>query len=196
MRPPEGYTKAKQGQVCKLKRSIYGFKQASRECNVELSKFLKNFRMKQSKRDYCLFTKVQHAKTTMVLVYVDDLIITGDDEECIGVLKQELDKAFTIKDLWLMKYFLGIEVSRNAQGTMLNQRKYILDLVEDTGMIGCKTSKFPKLIPLICDNKVTHYIAQNPVFHDRTKHFKLDCHYVREQLEAGFISTLYINSSL
>lgn len=79
----------------------------------------------------------------MVLVYVDDLIITGDDEECIAILKQELDRAFTIKDLGLMRYFLGIEVSRSPQGTMLNQRKYILDLLEDTGLDKCKASRFP-----------------------------------------------------
>lgn len=54
----------------------------------------------------------------------------------------------------------------------------------------------PKLIPLFCDNKAAHYIAQNPIFHERTKHLKLDCHYVREQLEEGFKSTVYINSSL
>lgn len=123
MIPPEGYTKAKTGQVYKLKRSIYGLRQASREWNLELSKFLKNFGMTQSKRDYCLFSKVQNGKTTMVVVYVDDLIITGDDENCIAVLKRQLDKAFTIKDLGLMRYFLGIEVSRSSQGIMLNQTK-------------------------------------------------------------------------
>lgn len=103
MRPREGYKKAKEGHVCK-----YGLGQASREWNVVFSKFLKNFGMKQSKIDYCFFTKVQNGKTTMVLVYVHDLIIIGNDEECIAVLKQ-FDKAFTIKDLELMRYFLGLK---------------------------------------------------------------------------------------
>ncbi|KAL8093538.1 hypothetical protein AgCh_035422 [Apium graveolens] len=99
--------------------------------------------MKQSRRDYCLFTKTKNGKMTLVVVYVDDLIISGDDAECIADLKQQLEKAFTIKDLGLLIYFLGIEVSRNEQGTMLNQRKYIHDLVEDAGLSACKETKFP-----------------------------------------------------
>ena len=76
-------------------------------------------------------------------VYVDDLLISGDDEDGIKLLKHKLDAAFTCKDLGQMRYFLGMEVSRTAQGTMLNQRKFILDILSNAGMEDCKPCKFP-----------------------------------------------------
>lgn len=50
----------------------------------------------------------------------------------------------------------------------------------------------PKPIPLYCDNISAHYLAHNPVLHERTKHIKVNCHYVREHVDAGFISTAFV----
>ncbi|GKB02325.1 putative RNA-directed DNA polymerase, partial [Tanacetum coccineum] len=75
MVPPEGYTKALKGQVCKLNKSLYGLKQASRQWNHELTKFLISIRYVQSKHDYSLFVKTQGEDFTTVLVYVDDMLI-------------------------------------------------------------------------------------------------------------------------
>jgi len=108
--PPEGYTKAAPGQVCKLVRSLYGLKQASRQWNMELTKFLVSQGFKQSKSDYSLFSKECHGKYTYILVYVDDLLVFGDDEDGIIMIKQALHTAFTIKDLGLARFFLGIEI--------------------------------------------------------------------------------------
>ena len=69
------------------------------------------------------------------------------------------------------------------------------ELVWINGVLEDLHVSIPKPVTLYCDNKVAHYIAQNPVFHERTKHLKLDCHYVREHSEDGFISTAYIKSS-
>ena len=102
MYPPEGYLIAKPGQVCKLERSLYDLKQASRQWNLELTKFLLSQGFCQSKSDYSLFTKVSQGLFTSVLVYVDDLLIAGDDVHSITQLKVKLHEAFTIKDLgWL-----------------------------------------------------------------------------------------------
>jgi len=73
---------------------------------------------------------------------VDDLLITGNTLASIAQLKQSLQPAYTIKDLGLARYFLGIEISRSFAGTFLNQRKYILDILTDAGMTGCKSAKF------------------------------------------------------
>lgn len=70
------------------------------------------------------------------------------------------------------------------------------ELVWLDGILEDMLVSIPKPNPLFCDNKAAHHIAQNPVFHERTKHLKLDCHYVREQVQEGFISTIYIKSSL
>jgi len=80
---------------------------------------------------------------TFVLVYVDDLLITGDDDKGIPRLKQDLHTAFTIKDLGLARYFLGVEISRSSQGTLLNQRKYVLDILTVVGLTGAKPAWFP-----------------------------------------------------
>ncbi|XP_021763640.1 uncharacterized protein LOC110728272 [Chenopodium quinoa] len=143
MKPPRGYTKAKEGEVCRLKKSIYCLKQASRQWNIELTKYFLEKGYKQSKKDYSLFSKKENGKQTLILVYVDDLLISRDNEDEVMRLKKGLNEAFTIKDLGEMRYFLGIEVARNSKGTVMNQRKYILDILKSTGMEGCKPTKFP-----------------------------------------------------
>jgi len=69
-------------------------------------------------------------------VYVDDIIITGDDEVEIKCMKENLSKEFEVEDLGQLKYFLGIEVARSPKGIVLSQRKYVLDLLNETGMLG------------------------------------------------------------
>ncbi|XP_074303257.1 uncharacterized protein LOC141637704 [Silene latifolia] len=76
MKPPEGYTKAQHNMVCKLKKSIYGLKQASRQWNVELTKFLKHLGFAQSREDYFMFTKHTAGSFLVALVYVDDILLT------------------------------------------------------------------------------------------------------------------------
>ena len=71
-------------------------------------------------------------------MYVDDMIITGDDKEEINALKEQLSREFEMKDLRQLKYFLGIEVLRSKGGIFISQRKYILDLLATTGMLDCK----------------------------------------------------------
>ena len=74
---------------------------------------------------------------------MDDLLIIGSDTLRIIQLKQDLDQTFTIKDLGLARYFLGIEISRSTTGTFLNQQKNVLDILSDAGLIGAKPAKFP-----------------------------------------------------
>jgi hypothetical protein len=76
-------------------------------------------------------------------VYVDDIIITGDDEEEIKQLKKKLSKEFEVKDLGQLRYFLGIEIARSPKGIVLSQRKYVLDLLSETVMLGCRPASTP-----------------------------------------------------
>ena len=100
MAPPEGYTKAKPGQVCKLQRSLYGLKQASRQWNLEF---------KQSKSDYSLFTRLQEGLFTFVLVYVDDLLITGNDLLVLLKLRGICMLPSPLKTWALQDIFLGLK---------------------------------------------------------------------------------------
>lgn len=85
----------------------------------------------QSKNDYSLFLKKEGAHETIVAVYVDDIIVTGNDLDAITKLKQHMHKVFSIKDLGKIHYFLGIEVTYSAQGIILTQHKFTKELLQD-----------------------------------------------------------------
>lgn len=99
MLPPEGYLKAQPGHVCLLKRSLYGLKQASREWNAEFCAKLLQYGLVQSARDHCLFIKQKGDNFLALLVYVDDVLVTGSDTAQIQSRKDHLHALFTIKDL-------------------------------------------------------------------------------------------------
>ncbi|RVW63210.1 Retrovirus-related Pol polyprotein from transposon RE1 [Vitis vinifera] len=261
-----------------------------------------------------------------LVVYVDDIVITGSDQNDIQKLKQHLFTHFQTKDLGKLKYFLGIEIAQSSSGVVLSQMKYALDILEETGMLDCKPVDTPmdpnvKLIPgqgeplgdpgryrrlvgklnyltitrpdisfhisvvsqflqspcdshwdavirilryikstpgqgvlyenrdhtqivgytdadwagsptdrrstsgycvfigatceliwlkhllqelrfgndeqmkLICDNQAALHIASNPVFHERTKHIKVDCHFIKEKIALGCVATSFVNSN-
>ena len=75
----------------------------------------------------------------MLAVYVDDIVITGDDEREIIRLRENLNKEFEVKDLGQLRYFLDIEIARNPKGIVLSQRKCLLDLLCKIGMLECQT---------------------------------------------------------
>ncbi|XP_058008213.1 uncharacterized mitochondrial protein AtMg00810-like [Hevea brasiliensis] len=97
----------------------------------------------QSNADHTLFMRNCRGKIILLIVYADDIVVTGDDKEEMALLKERLAQKFEIKDLGMLKYFLGIEVARSDKGIFISQRKYILDLLEETGMLGCKPAESP-----------------------------------------------------
>ena len=74
----------------------------------------------------------------MLLVYVDDILLIGNNPACVDSLKKLLDDRLGLKDLGSLRYFLGLEVARTNEGISLNQRKYSLEILKDTGFIGSK----------------------------------------------------------
>lgn len=92
----------------------------------------------ESKSDYYLFTLYRGNIQINVLVYVDDLIISSNDSVALKVFKAYLGKCFHIKDLGVLKYFLGLEIARNHEGIFLCQRKYALDIISEAGLLGGK----------------------------------------------------------
>ncbi|KAL0313066.1 UNVERIFIED_CONTAM: Retrovirus-related Pol polyprotein from transposon RE1 [Sesamum radiatum] len=137
MTPPEGYH-VSSGLVCKLEKSLYGLKQASRQWNVELTLKLKQFGFVQSAHDHCLFTWQTASGLLMLLVYVDDILVTGPSLTDIQFVKDHLHQLFTIKDIGVARYFLGLEIARGSSGIYVAQTKYIMDIVKDLGLLEAK----------------------------------------------------------
>ncbi|RVW25069.1 Retrovirus-related Pol polyprotein from transposon RE1 [Vitis vinifera] len=130
-------------KVCKLKKSLYGLKQSPRAWFGRFTKSMRAFGYRQSNSDHTLFLKKQHGKITALIVYVDDMVVTGNDSEERKAQQNYLSREFEMKDLGSLKYFLGIEVSRSSEGIFLSQRKYALDLLQETGMSGCQPVNTP-----------------------------------------------------
>ena len=130
-------------KVCKLKKSLYGIKQSSRAWFGRFTKSMRSYGYHQSNSDHTLFLKKQHGKITTLIVYVDDMVVTGNDHDERKALQSYLSSEFEMKDLGHLKYFLGIKVSRYDKGIFLSQRKYALDLLQETGMSACQPADTP-----------------------------------------------------
>ena len=143
MRPPPCFTCSTPGVVCRLKKSLYGLRQAPRCWFAKLAASLLRYGFVQCYSDYSLFTLSRDEVQLFVLVYVVDLIISGNDSSAISFFKQYLGDCFHMKDLGLLKYFLGIEVTRAPEGLFLCQRKYTLDIISETSPLGAKPASFP-----------------------------------------------------
>ncbi|KAG9446567.1 hypothetical protein H6P81_012695 [Aristolochia fimbriata] len=290
MKPPPGYSHLP-GQVCKLRRALYGLKQAPRAWFSMFCSKIVEFGYTQSSHDSALFTRCSSRGIVLLLLYVDDMVITGDDRSGISDHKAYLSSCFEMKDLGPLRYFLGLEVLPLSGGYGISQVKYASDLVNRAGLSDNKTSDTPLELnvkfrpsdgelladptlyrqllfsmltglemflidgpqpgysvflgyspiswrskkqstvsrssteaeyraladttseivwlrwllqdmgvhldsssPLYCDNKSAMQIAHNAVFHERTKHIEVDCHFVRHHCALGTVDLLYVPS--
>lgn len=143
--PPGFVAQGENGNVCHLRKSLYGLKQSPRAWFSKFSKAIEDFGMSKSKLDHSVFYKSSPIGSILLVVYVDDIVITGSDEMGILSLKSFLHSQFHTKDLGALQYFLGIEVIRRKRGILLSQRKYVLDLLAETGKLGAKPCSAPML---------------------------------------------------
>ncbi|XP_028118917.1 uncharacterized protein LOC114316462 [Camellia sinensis] len=120
MQPPPS-SSVPSNKVCQLHRALYGL----------------------NAHDSALFIRKTERGTILLLFYVDDMIITGDDPTGIFNLQQFLYRQFEIKDLGLLSYFLGLEISQDSSGYFLTQAKHTSDLLARAGLTDCKTATTP-----------------------------------------------------
>ena len=133
---PAGYRY--EGEICKLKKSIYGLKQASRAWNKEIDKVLKGSGLKQSSQDPCIYFEVHDDLFLIVVLYVDDLLITSNDNSKKLSLKNSLMATFKMKDLGEAHFCLGMKIECNInEGWISLDQKTICDVLEKFGMKDC-----------------------------------------------------------
>ena len=112
-RPPGFVAQREIGKVCRFRKSLYGLKQSPYAWFGKFSKAIETFGMQKSKSDRSVFYKNSSYGIILLVVYVDDIVITGSDSKGILSLKSFLHNQFHIKDLGMLKYFLGVEVMKS-----------------------------------------------------------------------------------
>ena len=152
MDQPPGYEDdSHPDHVCKLRKALYGLKQAPQAWHSKIAQYLTSIDFCMSDADHSLYVCVTHKGMVAIVIYVDDLIIGGDNLDAIQDVKTLLQKQFDMKDLGELRYFLGIEVVRTPDGIWLSQRQYVLDMMSKYGMADCK----PIAVPLDQNGKLS-----------------------------------------
>ncbi|GKA49539.1 retrovirus-related pol polyprotein from transposon TNT 1-94 [Tanacetum coccineum] len=129
--------------VCKLSKALYGLKQAPRAWFHRLSSFLLAHGFVCSRADTSLFVFTKDSCIMYLLVYVDDLILTGNNESLLTSFTTRLNQEFAIKDLGDLSYFLGLEVSYTNDGLFLSQAKYATDVLTRAALLDSKPVSTP-----------------------------------------------------
>ncbi|KAH9699463.1 retrovirus-related pol polyprotein from transposon RE1 [Citrus sinensis] len=159
MTQPEGFV-TKEGYICKLNKALYGLKQAPRAWYEKLKGCLTTWQFLNSKADTSLFIKHDTRGLIIVLIYVDDILVTGPDSALLEDFIVKLSQTFALKDLGLVAYFLGVEVSYFDEGMHLSQTKYIKDLLSKASMENCKGSDTPLSTGLKLERNVRGPLGQ------------------------------------
>jgi hypothetical protein len=128
-----------EGKVFRLRKALYGLRQAPRAWNAKLDATMTSLGFQRSKSEHAMYAR----RNLLVGVYVDDLVITGSSIDEIQCFKAEMKNTFRMSDLGLLSYYLGIEVRQNASGIMLAQSAYARTILEKAGMEDCNACHAP-----------------------------------------------------
>jgi hypothetical protein len=142
---PKGFeTFDRESHVCRLKRALYGMKQAPRAWYTQIDNYFTRLGFTKSEADENLYQIVVEGKILIIVLYVDDLILTGD-EKLIHSCKDDLAKEFEMKYLGLLHYFLGLEIWQRDGEIFVSQGKYAREILGKFHMEGYKPMDTPLL---------------------------------------------------
>eukprot|EP00253_Pinus_taeda_P004219 PITA_04219 len=166
---PEGFEiHNRESHVCRLKKALYALKQAPRAWYERIDSYLMKLGFTRSEADLNHYFKVEDDKPLILVLYVDDLFLTGADP-LIHKCKRELASEYEMKDLGLMHYFLGLEVWQKLGDIFLSQQKYVVKILERFGEVNCK----PVTSPMELDFKKLSGSVVEPALGNATEYRQL-----------------------
>ena len=148
MEQPTGFVKeGHEHKVCKLLKSIYGLKQSSRQWYFRFQEVVLSNGFTMIDEDNCVYTKRSKGKFIIMSLYVDDILIAGNDKDFVMDVKAWLSSSFEMKDMGEAAYILGVKISRDRSKRLLSlsQETYIKKVLERFGMQNCKSIDSPCL---------------------------------------------------
>ena len=146
MSHPDGYAqKGQEHKVCKLLKSIYGLKQASRSWNPKFDETIKSYGFQQSIDEACVYKLIKERSMVFLVLYVDDILLIGNNVKILSDVKKWLAEQFQMKDLGNASYVLGIQIirDRNKRQLALSQASYIDKVIERFSMQNSKKGLMP-----------------------------------------------------
>jgi hypothetical protein len=143
MEQPLGYVQNDSILVCRLKKSLYGLKKAPRAWYDKMDNFFIDIGFSRCHSDPNVYTKKVEIHLIILVLYVDDLILTGSDSKLLNHVKTNIKKKFEMTDLGFLHYFLGLQVLQTNEGTFLSQYKHACDLLYLFHVDDCKLSLSP-----------------------------------------------------
>ena len=146
MMKPEGFiVEGQEQKVCKLLRSIYGLKQASRSWNLRFDETIKTFGFEQNVDEPCVYKYIKETKVVFLVLYVDDILLIGNDIGLLSDVKKWLVEKFQMKDLGQTSYVFGIQIIRDRKNRLLalSQASYIDKVLARFSMQNSKKGQQP-----------------------------------------------------
>lgn len=141
---PEGFEKrGEENKVYKLKKALYGLRQAPRAWNNKLNHILCELRFTKCSKEPSVYRKVVNDNLLVVDVYVDDMFVTQTNARIIQEFKDSMGSKFDMSDLERLTYYLGIEVYPHESGITLNQKRYASKILEEDGLDKCNPCQTP-----------------------------------------------------
>ena len=142
---PEGFTSIDESKVCKLRRSIYGLKQASRSWNMRFDKCIKSYGFVRNGEEPCIYKWVNVSVVVFLVLYVDDILLIGNDVAALQGIKVWLSSQFSMKDLGEASYILGMKIYRDRSRRLLglSQSTYIDTILKRFSMENSKKGYLP-----------------------------------------------------
>jgi ATP-binding cassette subfamily B (MDR/TAP) protein 1 len=143
---PEGFVDPKDAnKVCKLQRSIYGLKQASRSWNLCFDEVIKDFGFVQNTEESCIYKKMSGSSISFLVLYVDDILVIVNDVQMLNSVKEYLNSQFSMKDMGKVAYVLGIKIYRDRSRHLLvlTQSNYLDKVLKRFRMENSKKGNLP-----------------------------------------------------